>query len=530
MDPGPFARNWHHDAIAEHLEAVSYGDIRRLWINIAPRHTKTLLCSVAWQVWAWIKKPDADYPLIGPQVKFMCLSYSDMLVMDNATIARRLIYSEWFQQRWGHRVMITEDQDNKARFDTTAGGSRISASFGGTVTGRGGDIRIIDDPHKVDEAESQDRREDVLKKYDGTLKSRITDPRTYAEVGVMQRLHENDLTGHVLEEEDPNLVHLMLPAEFDPGRKCVTSIGWEDPRQTDGELLWPERFGPDELVPYKHNPYEWSGQWQQMPGPRGGAIFQRDWWQLWDPPDGKFPPFDYIVASLDGAFTAREENDPSGLTVWGTFRDESFLQMPDGKMVRQENGQRKVMLIDAWRKHLPMHGPRMDPTPDEQAGMQSEEDADRRHWQRRYEKRCQPHWGLVEWLAHSCRRWRVDKLLIEAKGPGISAAQEMQRLYGEEQWAVQLEQVKGDKTARAHAVVPVFSQMLVYAPDRDWAEMVIAEMESFPRGRHDDLTDSATQALKHLRAISLIQHPEERAAEETRRGRYRKRATALYPV
>lgn len=528
IDPAPLQLNWHHEAIAEHLEAVAHGQIRKLLINVPPRHTKTLLASVAFPAWIWCRNPDEDYPLIGPQAKFLCLSYSDQLAMDNATLARRLINSEWYQKRWGHRVKIAADQDAKNKFDTVAGGSRISASFGGTVTGRGGDFKIIDDPHKVDEAESETVREGVLKTYEGTLKNRLTDPRTNTEIVIMQRLHEEDLTGHILETDD-EFVHLNLPAEYDSGRHCVTVIDWEDPRKEDGELLWPQRFGPDELAPYKRNPYEWAGQWQQSPVARGGNIFKRAWWQIWEPEDGKYPPFDYVVASLDSAFTAKEENDPSALTVWGIWHPKKTLQLFTGRM--EEIGMSpRVMLMDAWRKHLELHGVHVEYTEDEERELLSGDEDKIKFAKRHYEEHAKPQWGLVEWVAYTCRRWKVDALLIEAKASGLDVAHEMRRLYADEAWSVHELIPVGDKVARSHAVVPVFTRGLVYAPDREWAEMVISEMESFPKGRYDDLTDSATQALKHLRESAIIQHPEEQQREELRRMRHRPKVKRLYPV
>lgn len=534
MDPAPFVGGWHLEAIAEHLQAVAEGQIRKLLINVPPRHSKTLITSVAFPAWVWARQPDPDFPLIGPQVKFMCLSYGDQLAMDNATLGRRLIASDWYQERWGKRVAIAGDQDAKNKFDTTAGGTRISSSFGGGVLGRGGDIKILDDPHKTDEAESEVTRDRVIRTYDGTLKSRITDPKKSAEIIIMQRLHEGDLSGHVLDSGD-DWVHLCLPAEYDPGRHCTTMLGWEDPRTEEGELLWSERFGNDELKTFKSNPYEWAGQWQQTPVHRGATIFQRDWWQLYESPDGKHPPFDYVIASLDGAFTEKEENDPSALTIWGLFYEEQTLQMPNGALVRSRKEPAKVMLVDAWAKKLHMHGSRVEYSPEELDEIRSGDDERRKFGLRHYRERTQKDWGLVEWVAHSCKKWNVDRLLIEAKASGHTVAQEMQRLYGDEQWSVQLQDVKGDKAARAMAVVSTFSQLLVYTPaldgeHRDWAEKVIAEMESFPKGRHDDLTDSATQAIKHLRTAGLIQHPDEQAADNLRRSKHRPKNQSLYPV
>jgi len=162
FDPAPFTGNWHLEAIAEHLEAVSRGEIRRLLINLPPRHAKTLLVGVAWPAWLWAQERKPEYPLMGPQAKLMYLSYGITLSMDTATTARRLIQSPWYQEYWGKRVKLRGDQEAKVKFDTTAGGTRISSSFGGSVLGRGGDIRVIDDPHKLDEVESEIMRQQVI--------------------------------------------------------------------------------------------------------------------------------------------------------------------------------------------------------------------------------------------------------------------------------------------------------------------------------------------------------------------------------
>jgi hypothetical protein len=162
--------------------------------------------------------------------------------------------------------------------------------------------------------------------------------------------------------------------------------------------------------------------------------------------------FEYLLASLDSAFTEKEENDPSALTVWGIFLD--------------KDNQRRIMLVHAWRKHLAFSGPRIDMLPKESP--------------QAYKRRTQGDWGLMEWVNDTCNRFRVDKLLIEAKANGISAAQELRNRFGLQDWAVQLCPVKGDKVARALAVQPTFSQLLVYAPARDWAEMMIDEMRRVP--------------------------------------------------
>ena len=508
FDPAPYVHGWHLDAIAEHLEAVSRGEIRKLLINIPPRHSKTLLASISWPAWIWAKQKQEGNPLVGPQTKFLCLSYGDTLALDSAILMRRLILSPWYQERWGKRVQLTGDQEAKSKFDTTAGGTRISASFDGTVTGRGGDIKIIDDPIKADDAESAVRREAVIRKYDGVLKSRMTDPRHTAEVVVMQRLNEQDLSEHLLEAGEH--VHLWLPAEFEESRRCTTVLGWTDPRKNDGELLWPERFGKSELATFKRNPYEWSSQWQQRPEVRGGAIIKREWWQPYETDDGKVPACTYVVASVDPAYTAKESNDPSGFVIVGVYYD--------------ERGHSRMILLNAWRKRLEIPGPEVERLPGEPEAQ--------------YIKRSQPSWGLVEWIAYSCKRFRVHKLLIESKASGLSVAQEIRRLHSGQGWGVELVDPKGqDKVARVYSVQHMFSDGMVYIPTfsdsslREWGQQVVDEFAVFPKGAHDDLVDATTQALRHIRDRGLAVRRDERAAIERELGRHKSgKSEPLYPI
>ena len=495
FDPAPFEGNWHLEAIAEHLEAVSNGDIRKLLINIPPRCGKTLMLQVAWPAWTWAQSERA--PLKGPQVKFMCLTYSTEFATELSTPARRLLESEWYQGHWGDRFKIDPRQDNKGRFDTDKGGTRISTSFGGTTLGRGGDIKIIDDPIKPDEAESEVVRDAINRTYDETLRNRVTDPRTSAEVIIMQRLHDNDLSGHVLNAGEH--VHLCLPMEFDERRRCHTVIGFEDPREEDGDLLWPNRFGEKELAPYKRVSYQWAGQYQQSPSVRGGNIIKQDYWRLY-PPDGEqfddrtgepiaplsYPPFDYVLVSVDTALTAKEENDWSACTCWGVYRN-------DNDMIR-------VLLIHAWQARLEFHDlvERVILTG---RGMDKKT--------RRDGSTYEVNLG-----------WHADTVLIENKANGLSVVQEMARLCRGEEFSIKVFDPRrdggGDIVARAHSVEAMFEAGLVEAPDRDWANLVIDEVAAVPKGAHDDLASSAFQALKWLRSRSILLMRDEREQQLAR--------------
>src|SRR5579862_1529352 len=285
----PFVSGWHIDAIIEHLEAVSGGQIRNLLINVPPRHMKSLLVSVFWPAWEWIRWPER---------RWLYSSYAAQLSIRDSVKCRRLIESPWYQTRWGHIFALTGDQNAKSRFDNNRSGYRLSTSVGGSVTGEGGDRIVCDDPHKVDEVESDTVRKTAIDWWDVAMSTRVNDPKTSAMVIVMQRCHQRDLSGHLLEKG--NFEHLCLPAEYEgPGR--VTSIGFSDPRTEIGELLWPERFGPKEIADLKISlgSYAAAGQLQQRPSPAGGGIFKRHWFRYFQPRGANLPPV--LVRLADGS-------------------------------------------------------------------------------------------------------------------------------------------------------------------------------------------------------------------------------------
>lgn len=191
VEPGiPFIPSWHIEQICEHLEAVSAGDIRRLLINIPPRHSKSTIVSVMWPMWEWLTTPEQ---------KFLCASYSGTLSIRDNLKARRLVQSPWFQSRWGHLFALAGDQNAKQRFENDKTGYRIATSVGGTATGEGGSRLILDDPHSAQEAQSDTLRESTLEWFDMVWSTRLNNPKTDSMVVVMQRLHEQDVSGHILE-------------------------------------------------------------------------------------------------------------------------------------------------------------------------------------------------------------------------------------------------------------------------------------------------------------------------------------------
>ena len=223
----PFVPGWHIDAIIEHLEAVTCGQIRNLLINVPPRHMKSLLVSVLWPAWEWI---------VHPERRWLCSSYAASLSIRDSTKCRRLIESPWYRRFWEDRFALTTDQNTKSRFDNDRSGYRIATSVGGAATGEGGDRIVCDDPHNVQEAESDSIRNGTTSWYDVVMSTRVNDPRTAAKVVVMQRCHQRDLSGHLLAQGGWDL--LCLPAEYE-GPTRATSIGFVRPASESGSYYGP---------------------------------------------------------------------------------------------------------------------------------------------------------------------------------------------------------------------------------------------------------------------------------------------------
>jgi len=469
IEPGqPYSHGWHIDAMAEHLEATADGEITRLLINVPPGSMKSLLCGVMFPAWLWGPRRE-------PHLRFLGTSHKEALAIRDNMKCRRLIESPWFQQRWP--TPLVRDQNAKGKFENTSTGFREAMAFT-SMTGSRGDFVILDDPLSVDDANSEVMRDAVNATFRESLPTRLNNPKDSVIIVVMQRLHEDDVSGLIL-SKDFGYEHLMIPMEAELDRLCVTSIGWMDPRTKEGELMAPDRF-PREVVERDKvllGSYAAAGQFQQRPAPKGGGIIKRDMWELWGNPDDDddpafraFPPFEFVLASLDGAYTEKQQNDPCAMTLWGVWRDKHDVP--------------RLMLMTAWRERLELH-------------------------------------ALVQKTHATCKRFKVDVVLIEGKATGLSVAQELRRLYASHGYGIETTNPDRDKVARAYAVQPIFENGTVYAPDRTWADMVITECESFPKGKHDDLVDTTTQALRWLRDRGLLIRTEEHDADLAERRRHR---------
>jgi predicted phage terminase large subunit-like protein len=261
-----YRSNWHIDAICDHLQAVRNSEIQQLLINVSPRCMKSLTCAVFFPAWVWTEEPVA---------KYLYSSYAQSLSTRDSMKMRRLVKSKWYQDKW--KITFEQDENNKTKYQNQYTGYRLATSVGGMNTGEGGDYIFADDPHNVIEGESDAKRKAAIEWWDESMSSRLNDPKTGRRVVIMQRVHEVDLAGHLIESGD--WVHLCLPMEFNPKKKCFIEVtGFEDPRTEDGELMWPSHIGPKERDRLEKNlrAYGWAGQYNQDPIPRKGTMLDVD--------------------------------------------------------------------------------------------------------------------------------------------------------------------------------------------------------------------------------------------------------------
>lgn len=274
LEPGTELRwNWHMDALCEHLQACIDGQIQRLVINIAPGHTKSTIVSQSFPAWVWTRRPET---------RMLCASTDLSLAIRDNRNCRMLIESEWYRACYGREFHLNDtsydmsaDQNMKSYFANDRAGYRQALSVCGKGIGKRGDLLIIDDPH--DPREGDIDREKVIEWYRQTWVGRLNDQAKGVMITIGQRIHDEDLCGHLLKQG--GVEHLCLPEEFDPARRCVTSIGWCDPRDDAGELLWEAKFPAPVVAKLKDDlgSFGYAAQWDQAPVPATGGTFKKEW-------------------------------------------------------------------------------------------------------------------------------------------------------------------------------------------------------------------------------------------------------------
>lgn len=497
----PLVEGWPLYAICLHLEAVTFGEISRLLITVPPGFMKSLCTDVFQPAWEW-------GPMGMAHMRYVAFSYSASLTERDNDRFRDLICHDDFKYLWGGKFDVTKVGVTKIA--NTKKGWKLASSVGGVGTGERGNRIILDDAHNIKEAESEVVRSETVRWFRESMSDRLNDMSEGSIIVIMQRSHDLDVAGAILELELP-YVHLMIKMEYDSALPSETEIGWRDPREQDGELAWVKRFPPEtvESIKIVKGSYAYAGQYQQMPVPRGGGIIKTDSWQVWN--REKFPDCEYILASLDTAYTEKEENDASALTIWGVFRKQDAP---------------KAMLLGAWEGRLELHDLVTLVAPICGAQVTEKELGEALELYNR---------GAVP--ATMLPRLPVDKLIIEAKASGLSVGQEMSRLYGNKgSFNVELVDPKkwGDKTSRLVAIEPMFADDMVYAPvmldggEYRWVRRVIDNVAAAPKTTKWDTPDSVSMALRYLRVVGLLKMRTEASADMMDAMQFRPRQKALY--
>lgn len=473
----PFVDNWHIQAIAEHLEACYNREIKKLLINIPPRTSKSTIVSVMFPAWVWIRSP---------QEKFLYASYASSLSVEHSLKCRRLIESYWYQERFGGIYKLSKDQKAKSFFDNNKKGSRISTSVGASATGKGGNFLIVDDGNNVQDGESEVKRNNANEWLDSVWSTRLNDPKNDVQIIIQQRLHEDDMTGHIINNDANNeWTKLIIPMEYEERRKAKTIIlpstngkVWEDPREEEGELLSQARFSSEEIRQYKSRlgSYGYAGQYQQRPAPEDGGIIQKSWFRWWK---SETPPeIQYIVQSWDTALTANEMSAYSACTTWGVFLDENYIEhlillgMWRGRVEYPELREMAKRLYIDYRDSGKAHNPKFTGR-------------------------------------------SPDLCLVEAKASGDPLIQDLHRGGIR---AVSFNPSKyGDKIQRVRLITPIIEGGRVWlraqAPQYDrlmpFSDEFLQEVATFPNSSSRDLVDTMTQALLKLKEGQYILNPKD---------------------
>ncbi len=307
VEPGSvFLENWHIEVICKELEDVTAGKQPKTIINLPPGGMKSLLTSVFWPAWAWIRQPG---------LRWIVASFDGRLTLRDANKLLQILQSDWYKARWGD-IVILPAKPAAGDFVNSAGGFRFSTSVGGKVTGRHCDIMVIDDPIKPLDV-TKATLETCIDWWQGTMATRFRDLATARRVIIMQRLAEGDLVGHLLSEGDWH--HLRFPMRFEAAYKCA-----EDQREYEGELLWPLHMPEDAVSGLEKvmGGMVVAAQLQQRPVPLGGAVFKSTWFKYWTVLPARL---DQIIFSWDAAFKGTDTSDYVVGQVWGRKGGEYYL-------------------------------------------------------------------------------------------------------------------------------------------------------------------------------------------------------------
>lgn len=432
--------NWHMKAICDHLQAVHEGAINRLVINVPPGAGKSLLASVFYPAWVWCTKP---------KHQIIATSFSMRRTSNDNRRMRKLIESDWYQKRWP--TSFASDQNEKLFFENTKGGFRRGEPFT-QMTGARGNLVIIDDPHSVDGAKSVAERTSTVETFLDAIPNRLNDLDEDAIIVIMQRLHEEDVTGAIIDRPDLGYEHLVIPMEFEDPRE-PTIIGWLDPRTVPGELMHPTHFSADAVRKLKasYTPTTYAGQYQQRPSPKEAGEIDVRWFDHTRYEIGEHPKgCNYYMTS---------DHAPSGNADYNVFR------------IWGIDHKGHLWLVDSFRKRCKMQ---------EALGLQRDSEGKLMVLPTGALRLIQ-RWKPLAFFPEDDNNWKSvgDMFLQALRETGIYIRIDPQPTSG-----------LGDKVVKAQSYCAIASLGQVHLPNGPIGEDALREYALFPAGKHDDQVDA----------------------------------------
>jgi predicted phage terminase large subunit-like protein len=448
----PLIWNWHLDVICDHVQALLENRlirngrvIRNLVINVPPGSMKSTILSVCVPAWIWAQ--DKDHPTKGPGWRGQFCSGNEGVAIRDSLKCRDILESDWYQQSFKPTWSFTRDQNEKKQYKNSAKGFRRAASAGAKITGDRSDDMFIDDPNDAEGGKAD--RDAIASWWDNAAYNRLNSMKTGHRCIIQQRLHEEDLTGHILAKDKDDWAFLVIRQEYETPKEkdpdfCPTPLGWSDHRTDEGDLFFPSRF-PQEVVNAEKRVLGgsgYAGQHQQRPAPAGGVIFKKGFVKTFNPDYA--PTFKRSILTLDTAFKTREENDFS-----------VCLEIGEAEL--------GFYVLGRWK-----------------------------------EKASYPDLKLKTKTMADARR--PTAVLVEDKASGQSLIQDLER---ETSLPIVAIKVDTDKVSRAHAVVPTWEAGRIFVPEgADWVDDFLDQLYGFPKLVHDDDVDAFTQGINYLRAAA----------------------------
>lgn len=482
-----FVDNWHIKAFCDHMQACFTGAIHLFLYNCPPRCMKSTIKSM-FVAWVWSKEPHLRFAHVSGD--------TSLLIKDNLR-AKDVILSAWYQYYWGNKFRIRKDINSKKRFANTKGGVSLVKSIRASAIGEGANFIILDDGNAAQDLDSDKQRQRTLDTFDSTISFRFDSTDRYCLINIQQRLHEFDLTGHILSTRK-NVVHLRLPMEYEVNSPCSTiklpgtNVVWRDPRKKEGELLWPNRFSRQYIEeifkPGLRTPANIAAQLQQRPGAADGNILLRHWFNAWE--HNYIPKLEYVIQSWDTALSNSEEACYSAMTTWGVYNNDQSIP--------------HVILLNCWRGRVE--------TPD----------------LRRMIKKCYNHYYNRQLDGPVIEGLKPDILLIEEANNSKAMIDDLRRgqipvTSFHPRWHGLRNPVTHSpatsKRGRARLASLAFADGFVWVLHRDnkpypFAQEFIDVALKYPRGDGADYIDSMSQAFIFMMKEGMIHLKGEKPASQ----------------